>query len=247
MLFCLRNGAVLSGAAFISLLAPTFAIAQSGAILYQQAALSGDYGGYFSCPLNKGNRFLAADNFTLGATQSIGEVTWIGGAIIRNSNLINSADYHNPANDFSAFSINFYSSAGGPNSQPGSLLFSKTFDISQTKQTAAGPRYFTHDVALVSPFVAKAGVEYWLSVQALARDPASTTNNVYLWGFGATGDSRERSDNLDTATLWDYQNAVNLGFSLRQSSVPEPSAPFAAFASLSCGALFLRRRQKWHH
>jgi hypothetical protein len=214
-------------------------------LVYAQPLATNDIGGFLSTNAS-GFGFISADNFNISTTSTVSEVTWIGSSIIRGADAGNPANYLNPANDYDAFEIRFYSStgpAGSTTSEPSTLLYDQVVSLANSHQTAvSGTTNFTYDAILPTSFVVSAGVQYWFSVQALATNPTSTTNGAFLWGFGQSGNLNEVTDELSTTTPWDFHNSVNLGFTL--TSLPEPSSLTHCVIAGAIGLAVARVRRK---
>lgn len=99
---------------------------------------------------------------------------------------------------------------------------------------------YSYAVDLPTPFVAQAGTQYWLSIQA------STAEFPPFWGwvFGTGGDGTMAQDFNGVRTFFDNDQAFNLS---APSTVPEPVSLLllgTSMAGLGLGARWRRRRQQ---
>ena len=208
----MRRLVVLTAVSVTALACPTRAD-----LIYNQtsdfAASNIHVGSYFGSWIATNNVGLVAavyDNFTLGGSYSISRVQWQGGYI--NPNTVTS---------ISAFTITFYSDSGN---LPGASIMSQTIPGNANETYAGSVRdvpTFNYNTVPTIPFVAKAGTQYWMSIQAnLGVAPE------WAWHTGTGGDNRMVTVNTSSV---EYVSNVDMAFSLfgnpEIQTVPEPS-PF---------------------
>jgi hypothetical protein len=187
-------------------------------------ASQNDVGGF-------GNFATAYDNFRLGTTSTVNTVTWQGG-------------YFNTAtqNPISAFTLTFYSDNGG---QPGTPLSSQripgnaneTFVGFEQGTIPGGNLNFNYSTDLLTPFVADANTQYWLSI-------VPDLNNVqWGWHTGTGGDSIFFQDFFGVREKNPDGMSTDLAFSLIGTPnvvgglvIPEP-ASLAVWGALGLAGL----------
>ena len=120
-----------------------------------------------------GNFATVYDNFTLGSTSTITDVNWTGG-------------FFNPIElgSITAFTVTLWSNSGG---QPGSMLY-QDVQSGNAAQTGCGivngvSEICTYSENLLTPFVAQAGTQYWLSIVPNLGFPPQ-----WGWASGTGGD-----------------------------------------------------------
>ena len=188
-------------------------LVQAQNYVYEQ--LPGQFGGFSS----DGIVLTVADNFELDQNALISGLVWWGG-------------YFNPPPGSDNFTISLYSDNGG---QPGTVL--EQYDLGVVNAVATGlfvnppdlyPE-FEYSANLPTPFLAQAGVTYWLSI---VNPPA----DVWLWEASASplDPGVERSFNGGAWQPFDY----NTSFALE--AVPEPPA----LGLVALGVICLIRRRK---
>lgn len=167
------------------------------------------------------------DNFTLTSSSQISDVHWIGAYYPE----AGSTDIGSPV--VSGFLIEFWSDALG---EPGSLLFSESIsgNADETFLNAGlyNQIFYSYDADLTSNFLALAGTQYWLSIQAQLAYPPH-----WGWATGNGPDSASYQDYLDQR----YFNENDQAFSLTGTSVPEPST-ILLLGIASCGLLLRKRK-----
>ncbi len=163
------------------------------------------------------------DNFTLGTSNTITEVTFAGG-------------YFNPPQqgDITGFTVSIYGDAAG---QPGSVLY--TTHVSGTGGETflgdfGGFPVYTYDIAGLN-FSASAGTQYWLSIYPDEGFPPQ-----WGWASATGGDGVSYQDFFGSRS----QLAADMTFSLIGGNVgtPEPSSLMLLGAGLLGFASKLRRK-----
>jgi hypothetical protein len=186
--------------------------------------------------------FTVFDNFTLTATAAIGEVGWQG-SYVDTINLAN-----NPATPNSTgFGIEFFADNAGV---PGALLAGDTYGLAAVNETFAGLQpnsigslnltipFFNYNVALSSPFVAQAGVQYWLRIYSLSPLPAANEPQ-WAWNSSAVGDQQSLQF-LGS----DFFAQVNSDRAFTLVAVPEPSTLLLTLTGFGLlGACRLRQQR----
>jgi hypothetical protein len=172
------------------------------------------------------------DNFTLAATSTISQVSWVG---------IGSTNPGPPAAGYS-FGVNFYSDQGGA---PGSLISSNAFQIVGLPYVGL-PGYYAYN-APVNVTVG-GGQQYWVSIFTYG------TSSQWSWDKGFGGDSYSLIfNNLgggsnvyphDTAFALIYDPPVTAPIvsSGAPSPVPEPSTLVLSASGLLSLASIIRKR-----
>ena len=219
-MYCVKKTISVLGLVFLMALA---AASAQAAVVYSQP-FDGTGNAYGSQNDAAGFGLFAQvfDDFTLGASASINQVSWTG-------------EYFNPPSQgaISAFTVGFYADNGG---QPGLLLDTANFVGTANETllgTAGGFPVYTYDVALGTPFAATGGTKYWFSVYPdLAFPPqwgifAGSGGNGSSWQvfFGSGGPL-----------------AADMAFTLSAASIPEPSTFGLLGLGLAGMVAFLRRK-----
>ena len=169
--------------------------------------------------------FTAYDNFTLLSTTLITDAHWQG-------------VYFNPAEQgtITAFTLGFWADAGG---QPGAQLLTQTIPgtAGETFVGLAGTfPVYDYDTDLLTPFLAAAGVTYWLSIV-----PTLTFPPQWGWHTGTGGDGVFVQDTPIPAR---NVRAGDLAFSLTVPA-PEPaSLGLLGAGLLGAAALSWYRRRR---
>jgi len=186
--------------------------------VYQYQQLPGHFGGFSS----DGSVITVADNFQVGQDTLIGGLSWWGG-------------YLNAPPGPDNFTICLYSDNGG---QPETLLEQYAFgavNAVATGQFVNAPDLypeFEYSANLPAPFLARAGVTYWLSI---VNPPA----DIWLWEASASAlhPGVERSFNGNS---WEpyYDNTA---FAL--VAVPEPRGMILITTGLASMMVFTGRRK----
>jgi len=185
------------------------------AAVYQQ--LPGQFGGFSS----DGSTITVADDFQLGQDTLIGSIVWWGG-------------YFNPAPGPDNFTVRLFADDGG---QPGLLL--DQLDFGPVNAVATGqlvnapdlyPEY-EYSASLPTPFLAQAGVKYWVSIVNPPRD-------IWLWEASASSLNPDVQRSFNGSSWEPYYD--NTAFELE--AVPEPSVCGFIFLGAGTTVLLLRRR-----
>jgi len=165
----------------------------------------------------------AYDNFSLGATANINQITWVGG-------------YYNPqtAGSISAWTVTFWSDAAG---QPGSAL--AVFNIggngseSFLQNDVLGDPVYSYSASV--NFNAASGTQYWVSVVPDLGFPPQ-----WGWTSSSQGDGVSYQDYFGGRS----PNATDLAFTLytSQTTTPEPGSLMLLGAGLAGLAGVLRRK-----
>jgi hypothetical protein len=139
------------------------------AVLYDQPTNS--FGGFFSQNDTTlgglGNYATVYDNFTLGATNTIGLVSWVG------------SYSPPPAGTMTGYTITFYSDAAGA---PGGALYTTGDVAGNANETFLLTDSFSNPTFTYSApvnFTALAGTQYWMSIVADVADPPG-----WVWESG---------------------------------------------------------------
>ncbi|RTL46864.1 MAG: PEP-CTERM sorting domain-containing protein [Burkholderiales bacterium] len=182
-------------------LASGAALASANPVVYQQAwkgTGATAYGSQFD-PGGNGDFAKTYDDFTLAADTNITDVHWTGAYFLTER-----------TTGVSSFLIQFWSDDGGPSA----LLYSST--ITNANETLIGRAEYAYDADLSSVFVAKAGVNYWLSIQATLLFPPE-----WGWSEGADGNGLAFQDFGTRSRL-----PVDMAFSLtgQRADLPEPAS-----------------------
>ncbi len=160
------------------------------------------------------------DNFTLGSTNTINEISWVGGFSDSNS------ASPPPSPPSTGFTVSIFANNSGTNEPTGSALYSTTVAATANQvfnqNTFVDPltlHFYDYRATLPSGFLANAGTVYWLSVQA---------NTGIEWDWATAGSGRSIVDVLIEGgggiTRLASQN--NLAFSIYNNTqnVPEPDS-----------------------
>ncbi|HVP55971.1 MAG TPA: PEP-CTERM sorting domain-containing protein [Candidatus Eisenbacteria bacterium] len=168
----------------------------------------------------------AFDNFTLGSSANINQVTWVG-------------SYITGVGGITGYTLGFWSNSGNA---PGSLLMSYSVggnagEASMGTDNLGNP-VFGYSLMLGSSFAAAAGTEYWLSiVPDLAFPPQ------WLWETGTGGDSNNYQCFFGTCGNNPYDQAFAL-YAQQQTTIPEPSSLMLLGSGILGAAGLLRRKLK---
>lgn len=187
-------------------------VVTSGAVDYQQ--LPGHFGGFGS----DDGIIVVADDFQFGQETLLGGLNWWGG-------------YFNPPPGPDNFTVRLFSDSGG---HPGTLLnqfaFGTVAKVATGQFVNAPGLYpeFKYSASFATPFLAEAGVTYWVSIVNPPRD-------IWLWEASASS--------LNPGVQRSFQGGAwepyfdNTAFQL--VVVPEPSVLTISFGGI---IIFLRRR-----
>lgn len=183
--------------------------------------------------------FNVFDNFTLGSTETVSSVKWLGSYF----NILE--PLNNPASPNAVgFGIDFFTSSSGA---PGALLSSTTLTLAQVDETLVGTQtgfgnlnisvpLYSYMADLAAPFTVIGGTEYWIRIYSLSALPAA---DVAQWGWvgSLAGDQRSiQMSGFDPTFL--SVSPRDRAFTLQ--AVPEP----ATVLLLGCGAALVPFRRK---
>jgi hypothetical protein len=196
-------------------------------------------------PTGSGNYQTAYDNFALSQTTQINSVQWQGG-------------YNNPATAgvITGFTVTFWSSQAGkdgfgtPGQLPAAPLAVEKIS-GNANETALKPvntetgtqgtnLIFNYQAKLPTPFTAKAGTEYWLSI---VPDLDSTVDGFWGWHTGTGGDANMVIFTTlpplpaNTTSAFEFK-PTDLSFNLVGTTTPAVPEP-ASLALLGLGAAAL--------
>jgi hypothetical protein len=166
----------------------------------------------------------AADDFVLADDMYVTDVHWHGGY------------WGGSPVEPIAFNILIYADDGtglAP-TQPGTEIYG-AYGVSPNY--AADPNYangFFYDIDLASPFMAQAGVQYWIGIQAVVNFPPQ-------WGWTSTFDGNHGATTVQGFPLLGipYWTTLTEDMSFQLTGIPVP-AP-TSMALLGLGALIRRR------
>jgi hypothetical protein len=186
--------------------------------IYQYQQLPGHFGGFSS----DGNLLTVADNYQLTQDTLISGLSWWGG-------------YGNPPSGPENFTVRLYSDNGD---RPGALLEQYAFgsvNAVATGQFLNAPNLypeFEYSVNLQTPFLAQAGVMYWLSI-------VNPSDSGWLWEASASPLNLGVERSLNGGSWEPYYD--NTSFVL--VPVPEP----ASLSLLAFGIFKLTRASRRQH
>ncbi len=173
-------------------------------LLYQQAFdMTGNaYSSQKDTSGGYGNFATMYDNFTLGSSSSINNVTWVG-------------EFFNPSShgSISSFTVNFWANSSA---QPGGLL--QSFNVSGNGAetllgTFGGIPTYAYSLNLGAAFAAMAGTQYWISIVPSVGYPPQ-----WGWSTGTGGDSSSYQDFFGSRS----KIGADMAFALNgTSSVPD--------------------------
>jgi hypothetical protein len=187
--------------------------------------------------------FRSFDNFTVATGGTVDRVAWRGFWI----DFGNPSPAPAPGPDVLTWTIAFHASGGGT---PGAQLASESFAAAAVTSTLLGTSVFNangtfnvsqyaYSIDLPTPFVADAGVEYWVSVLSLSDlyDPAF----ALLGATGGDDSSFQQQLGAGMSVVGDATRAADRAIFLDGTlrAVPEPTTLSLAFAGLAL--LGLRR------
>jgi hypothetical protein len=183
------------------------------------------FGGYYSqndtSPGGVGNWATVYDNFTLGASATIGSVSWVG-------------SYYPSAGTVTGVTISIWAdNSGAPN------LADQLYTTHVSGN--AGETYLgldilndpTYSYSAAIDFNAAAGTQYWLSIVSDAGYPPG-----WAWESGTGGDGISYQDYLGSL----YELQVDEAFTL--DAVPEPASAALLGGGLALLAVVSRRFKK---
>lgn len=167
------------------------------------------------------------DNFTLNTDGEISDVHWVGAYFPE----AGATNIGTPV--MNGFLIELWSDNAG---EPGSLLFSESISGNAGETFLSNGLYnqvfYSYDANLASSFMAIAGTEYWLSIQAQLDFPPH-----WGWAEGNGPDSYSSQDYFGQR----YFNGNDQAFSLTGTSIPEPST-IMLLGIAGCGLLLRKRK-----
>ena len=175
--------------------------------------------------------FLAADNFTLGSSETIGQVRWWGnGDGFGSPNLVN----------FTSFTAKLHPRLG--NGLPGPAVYSETFATGATNPVDTGLLSFNNTkvwqqtATLTTPQTLLPG-QYFVSVGV--QTYVDNHGAIWFWNTSNQGDGFLAFDNYDGAGWRQFTQPLDLSFEL--IAVPEPGS--IGVISIM-GAICLRRAHR---
>ena len=183
-----------------------FGVSLNSPLVYVQDS---DYNGAISSQNDTafGNFATTYDNFILGSTYSIDEVSWIG-------------SYFNPPmqGTITGFTLTFYDDAGGA---PGNILW-QGFGAGAFGEIPLGPDNigdptFLYDGLLGTPFVATAGTQYWLSFVPDLDFPPQ-------WGWETSVQGDGAAYQCFMGTCGSIANDLSFALYGTTQAVPEPGS-----------------------
>ena len=217
---------------YLCALVVVVALASSGPALgqtiYKQSVFPGE--GFSSTfDSSAAFAFLAADNFTLGSTQTIGRVRWWG----------NSDDFGLPnLQNFTQFTVKLHQRLG--NGLPGPAIYSEAFATANTNPVDTGllstnnTHVWQQTAALTTPQTLAAG-QYMLSVGVSGY--VNNQGSIWFWNTSLEGDDFIAFDAYDGQGWRPFGQPLDLSFELL--AVPEPASLGAVGGML---LLSMRRR-----
>ena len=174
------------------------------------------------------------DDFSLASTNTINEIGWVGGFADGNNYGPNIPPPSPPSTGFTVSIFN--STVNGPNGVPtGAALYSTTVaatggqvfnqNVLDSATQSQWFHFYDYHATLPSGFLANAGTEYWVSIQA--------NNTGIEWDWATAGTGRSIVDRLSPDPRW--ATNFNLAFALYNNTqnVPEPDS----FALVGIGML----------
>jgi hypothetical protein len=139
------------------------------------------------------------DNFTLGSTSAINNVTWAGGF------------FNGTPGNITAFTISFWANSAGA---PGGLL--QAFHMAgNASQMSIGGGTYTYSLNLTSAFNAVAGTQYWLSIVPDVGLPPQ-----WGWAGGTGGNGASAQDYFGVR----YVRGSDMTFALNASPAGVPDS-----------------------
>lgn len=176
--------------------------------------------------------FLAADNFTLAADQTIGSVRWWG----------NGDDFGLPnLQNFTQFTVTLHQRLGS--GLPGAIIYQEAFATANTNPVDSGLLSFNNTkiwqqtAALTTPQTLPAG-QYMLSIGVSGY--VDNQGSIWFWNTSLQGDDFIAFDSYN-GSGWQPFTTPPLDLSFELLAVPEPS--FAAGALVG-GVVFASRRRR---
>jgi hypothetical protein len=200
-----------------------------GQTVYKQSVFPGE--GFSSTfDPNAAFAFLAADNFTLGSTQTIARVRWWG----------NSDDFGLPnLQNFTQFTVKLHQRLG--NGLPGPVIYSEAFATASTNPVDTGllstnnTHVWQQTAALATPQTLAAG-QYMVSIGVSGY--VDNQGSIWFWNTSLEGDDFIAFDAYDGQGWRPFGQPLDLSFELL--AVPEPATMMGAAGGLV--VLAMRRR-----
>ena len=200
-----------------------------GQTIYKQSVFPGE--GFSSTfDPNAAFAFLAADNFTLGSTQSVARVRWWG----------NSDDFGLPnLQNFTQFTVKLHQRQA--NGLPGAVIYSEAFATANTNPVDTGllstnnTHVWQQTATLATPQALAAG-QYMLSVGVSGY--VDNQGSIWFWNTSLEGDDFIAFDAYDGQGWRQFGQPLDLSFELL--AVPEPATMLSAVGGLF--VLVMRRR-----
>ena len=200
----LKHRLVLAALAALLLFVAAPGWAAQVLVYNQPTDLNGGYASQNDTTL--GNFATTYDNFTLGSSANINQVTWVG-------------SYISGSGGITGYAIDFWSNSGNA---PASLLMSYAISGNAGETSMGtdnlGNPVFGYSLMLGTPFAAAGGTEYWLSIV-----PALNFPPQWLWETGTSGDSNNYQCFFGTCGNNPYDQAFAL-YKSQQTGVPEPGS-----------------------